>query len=180
MADLRSVFVNLEDSSTKEGLPLHKALEGEAIASKNAQGALVAKDSSGNFKYIEIDDAGNVKSSVVEDSAPLSAHGTHAGSGSFVTVATITLAVGKVYRGLDWLVSCFRDAIFQIDQVDDTTTTTVLESIRVGNAMPSNSGALANFKITAGASGTQSLILKAKNLNATSDVDGFIGVRQMV
>ncbi len=179
MADVRSVFVNLEDYTTKEGTPLHKALEGDAIASKNAQGALVAKDSSANFKYLEIDDAGQLKVIGGYDYGYLHAKGTSVGSATIVAIATITLTVDKVYKDLEFLGSCFRDTVFSIVQLDDTTETILLDGIRVGNSQLSFACELKSLEFTAGASGTQSLILKALNLNALSTIDGAIGIKEM-
>jgi hypothetical protein len=180
MADVRSVFVNLEDSSSKAGLPLHKALEGEAITSKNAQGALVAKDPSGNFKYLETDANGNLQAIVALDYVEKSASGTNAGNAAYQDIATITLAVDKVYKDFEWIVSCFRDSVFQLVQVDDVTETILVDGIRVGNSLLTSSGELAKLKFTAGPSGTQELVLRGKNLNATSTMDGTIAIKEML
>lgn len=180
MADVRSVFVNLEDSSSKAGLPLHKALEGEAIAAKNAQGALVAKDPSGNFKYLETDANGNLTVIAGYDYAALSDHGTNAGNAAFQDIATITLTADKEYKSLEWLVSSFRDTVFQLVQIDDATETVLIDGIRVGNALLTNSGKLEGLEFTAGSTGTQELVLRGKNLNATSTMDGVITIKEMI
>lgn len=51
MADVRTSFVTLEDVTSGAGVPLHRALEGQAAAGKNAHGALTYKDASGNLQY---------------------------------------------------------------------------------------------------------------------------------
>lgn len=64
--DLRPSFPPLEDFSTQAGLPLHKALEGDASANKNAHGAFVAKkDSDGTFVYMLTDEDGRLITSAL-------------------------------------------------------------------------------------------------------------------
>ena len=60
MADKRPIFVNLEDVTSEEGVPLHKAVEGDAAAGKNSHGVLTVKDSSGNLQYIPLTDDNKV------------------------------------------------------------------------------------------------------------------------
>ncbi len=171
MADLRTSFAVLEDSSTAAGLPLHKALEGEAVASKNGHAAFVAKDGSANFKFLEINAQGELKVSNQGDFAQVSAQGTATGSASYVDVASITLTVDKVYTNIGWIVGCWRDAEFKIVQVDDMTTTDVARGLMTGAGDYSDSGSLEGLSVTAGSSGTQTLKIQAKNLvgSALSD-----------
>jgi len=164
MADLRTSFVVLEDSSTAAGLPLHKALEGEAVAAKNAHGAFVAKDASSNFKYLEINTQGELKTTSQGDVSQENATGTATGSATFVDVATLTLTVLKTYINIGWIVGCWRDAVFQIVQLDDVTTTTVAQGLITGAGDYSDSSELPGLSVTAGASGTQTLKIQAKNL----------------
>lgn len=179
MADLRSVFVNLEDSSSKAGLPLHKALEGDAILNKNAHGALVAKDASSNFAYLHVNAAGQLIVIAGEDFTPKSDYGTHAGDNStFQKIATITLTADKIYRSLEIVASSFRDTVFKITQ-NDNSVETDLFSFRVGNSELSEEIKLDTFKLTAGSTGTQELILYGKNLNAASTMDGYLGTKEM-
>lgn len=60
-ADMRPSFPPLEDYTTSEGMPLHRALEGDDSANRNAHGAFVAKkDSDGTFVYMLTDDEGRL------------------------------------------------------------------------------------------------------------------------
>lgn len=169
MADLRTSFMILEDSATAAGLPLHKALEGETATAKNAHGVFAAKDPSGNFKYLETNAQNELKVSTAGDEAYVKATGTVAGSASFVAVATLTLVAGKTYRNIGWIVSCYRDAEFKFVQVDDMTTTDVTKGIIVGSGAPTDSDAQPGLSVVAGASGTQTLAIHAKNASALSD-----------
>lgn len=170
MADLRTSFTILEDSATAAGLPLHKALEGETVTAKNAHGAFVAKDPSGNFKYLETNAQNELKISMEGDLAQVSAKGTVSGSASFVDVATLTLTADKVYRNIGFICGCFRDAEFKIVQVDDATTTDRGLGILVGAGSLTVAEELAGLKVTAGSTGTQTLKIQAKNANALSDL----------
>lgn len=179
MADLRTVFVNLEDASSQAGLPLHKALEGDAILNKNAHGALVAKDSEANFKYLEIDDAGALKVSLGSAYACLSDSGTHAGDTSYQTLVTIGLTIDKVYKDVEALVSCFRDAVFQIIHMNDGVPTILADGVRAGAGQYNQMLRFECMEFTAGASGTQDLVIKGKNTVVASTMDATLSVKEM-
>jgi len=181
MADLRTSFVTLEDYTTQAGLPLHKALEGDSITSKNAHGALVAKDASDNFKYLEVDAAGNLLVAAATNYAGLSDDGEDAaGSATYVTIATITLTADKVYKDLEVLVSSFRDAVFQVIWNDDATPNTLVSGIRVGAGTFNEMASFQGLEITAGSTGTQTLIVQGKNLNALSAMSATVSIKEMV
>lgn len=175
MADIRESFPTTENGSGV-GVPLSSVVEGDAAAAKNASAALVAKDSSGNLKFILVDDAGNLLVSTDGGGTPAAAAGQVGGSGSFVTVCDIALVAGKTYRAVEWLVNCFRDALFEIVHIDDPTGTpveSVMGWIAVGPGDFTDSGSLKSLTFVAGAT-TPVLRLRAKNLNAVSDLRGTI------
>ena len=183
MSDVRTSFIILEDASTQAGLPLHKALEGEAIAAKNAHGALVAKDSLANFKYLEVDDAGALKVSLGADYAGLSDDVEDAaGSATYVDLATITLQNDYLYYDVEALVSSFRDSIFQIVQVDDVSGTpveTILASgIRVGAGAYNEMARFESMEFTAGSTGDCVLKIQGKNLNALSTLNATLSIKE--
>jgi hypothetical protein len=182
MADLRTSFVTLEDPTTPfAGMPLHKALEGDPIASKNAHGALVAKfNDSGTdkFAYLEVDSAGNLLVATAANYAGLSNDGSVAGNASYTQVAIITLTADKVYKDLEVLCSCFRDCIFQVIWNDDTTPTTLVSGIRVGAGTFNEMASFQGLEFTAGVTGTQSLEVKAKCLNALSDMSATVSIKE--
>jgi len=181
MADPRTSFTILEDSSSQAGLPLHKALEGDAIASINAHGALVAKNGT-NFAYLKVDPSTGALL-VTDETAGvcLKAKGeTAAGSATLVVVtgATITLAVSMVYNKLGFLVSCRRDALFQIIW-NNGGVETILGEIVVGSGAYTVSSELHCLQFTSGAVGTQELKLKAMNFEALSSLRGSLTVEEV-
>jgi hypothetical protein len=180
MADTRTSFTVLEDSSTQAGLPIHKVLQGDALAAKNAIPALIAKDISGNLRYPLVDALDQLV--VTTDSsalANLSATGTVAGNAAFTPVATITLVANRVYRDISVMAACFRDAEFKLVFTDDVTPTDLALGILTGAGALSVAASLKSLEFTAGATGTQTLTLEAKNLNALSDFRGTIAVQEV-
>lgn len=177
MSDLRTSFPTLEDSSTQAGAPLHKVLEADASAAKNASAALIAKrQSDGTLRYLNMDDAGNLLVSQDGGGTYKKARGTTSGSLTNVTVAEISLTANAVYKGLSWVVSCFRDSIYEIAAINDpsgTPTETILADILVGSGDVTDSGALKEISFTAGAT-SPVLRLRAKNLTVVSDFRGTI------
>lgn len=178
MADVRTSFTVLEDASSQEGFPLHKVLEGDAYAGKNAQMAFVAKSGSTAVLLkvnpvtgaLLIDNAGaltNKKSSPAGELA--------AGSGTIVAVtnAEIALTANKVYQDISIVCASRRDSLFQLIWDDDGTETVLAEFI-VGAGAYTVVEQIPDFEITAGASGTQRLLVKAKNFEALSSLRATI------
>lgn len=184
MADLQPTFNVLEDSATGGGLPLHKLLEGEAVASKNAHGAFVAKDGSGNAKYLEVNAEGSLKVVVdpAGDVACLSDEGGVTGTTSFQDVATITLTDGAYYSKLGVLGSCFKEAVIEaywVDDVGGTETETILATFRVGAGQFSFSEVFECVSFTAGT--TAELRVRAKNAftGKLSDIDCLVSIEEI-
>lgn len=184
MADVRESFPNLEGSSG-EGLVLARALEGDAIAAKNAHGALVAKKvSDGTFQYLRMDDAGNIL--VTSDAAGICKRdGTDgvpvAGSTSKTTVAEISLTVAKTYRELTWAVSNLRDTLYEIEVIDDPSgTPAIVQSLEiiVGPGQYSNNGRMHCFEFDTTGLTSPVLRLSGKNFNSTSDFRGTIAITE--
>jgi hypothetical protein len=183
MADLRAGFTILEDSSTQAGLPLHKVLEADAAAAKNALPALVAKDAGGLLRYIKTNTAGEVSVVVASGKVCVSARGSVAGSATFVDVATITLVNGETYQDLDWVVSCFRDAVFEVVRVEDVggaDTEIIVADMLVGPGDFTDSGVLKCEEFTAPATDVNVLKIRAKNVNALSDFRATITIGQIL
>lgn len=178
MTDLRTSFAVLEDSGTQGGLPLHKVLEGDAYAGKNAAPVLTAKSGS-NLVYLKVnpttgalltDSAGAI---VAKMSSPAGELAAGAAAFTAVTNAEIVLTVDTVYRDLSIICSCQRDAIFQLIQQDDTTDTVIAEFI-VGSGEYTQVAVIPEGEITAGSTGVQKLKVKAKNFNAQSSLRATI------
>jgi hypothetical protein len=186
VADLRPSFVTLEDVSSQNGVPLHRAVEGDAAAGKNAHGALVAKRrDTGVLRYIPLseDDAIPVTFAGA-NTARLADEGSVAGSTSFQVVATLPLTNDAVYTELSAGFSCFRNAIAQLVQIDDSLGTPVETIHAVFRCGPSDfNGApeLRSLGFTAGAVGDCILVVRAKQLeSASSDISANLNAFEQV
>jgi hypothetical protein len=206
MADLRESFPTLENGSA-EGAALRSVQEGEAVASKNGSLAFGFKDlsgnaiaapvrangeangpgvpgfafqdSSGNLTRPMLNAAGQVPVTLSTSGNGLYARGTVVGSSTFVTAATLTLTVDNIYDNLHFIVSCFRDSIFQVIWNNNGAETIIAEAL-CGSGQFTFQGALPDAEITAGASGTQQILIKAKNLVAAalSDFRASVSVNE--
>jgi hypothetical protein len=175
MSDVRTSFPILEDA-TQAGVALHKVLEGDAAAGKNALAALVGKKPDGSLAYLTLDAAGNIAVTMDGGGTSKRARGTATGATTVTTVCEIALTPSATYRGLSWLVSCFRDAIYEVALINDpsgTPTEVILADMLVGSGDLTDSGALKEVAFTAGADDPV-LRLRAKNLTVASDFRGTI------
>lgn len=182
MASKRAAFAILQDFATSAGLALHKVLEGDTRTGKNALAALIAKDSAGNLRYPKVDDQDRLLvSSNSGDTAALSARGFLNGgslTSVLVTGATIPLVNDLVYKDVSYVVSCTRDTLFQIVQVDDVTET-ILADVMLEAGQSNASAVLPTITFTAGSSGTQAIKIVAINLDTASDVYATIAVTEV-
>lgn len=149
--------------------------EGDAVGRSVA--VVPFKDDSGNYAFGRVDALGNLR--IVTPDAAVGngkqARGTASGNASLTTVATITLTTDKIYSDLEFIVSCFRDSIFQIILSDDGVETILAEAL-CGPGQLTVQGSLKAMEVTAGASGVQLLLVKAKNLSTLSDFRASICV----
>ena len=182
MSDLRTSFSIIEDVSTQAGVPLHKAIEGDAAAGKNAHPALVAKDAAGNLIYLRTTAGGTLLTTTEGSVICKKAKGElAAGSATLalVTGASIPLTISKTYQSVAFVVSSRRDSLFQIVQVDDVTET-ILAEIVVGSGAYTESNTLHCLSFTAGATGTQALKIVAKNFEALSSLRASVTCEEVV
>jgi len=180
MADSRPNFAVLQDYVSGAGLPLHKVLENDASANKNALAALVGIDPLGNLRYLKTNSTGELIISLEsEEFALLSDSGTHAGSASPVDIVTIPLQNSMTYKSLEVVCSCFRDAVFSVVLVDDQAETDLIPGIRSGAGEYQDPVSLQTLMFTTGATGTQELIVRGFNLNVTSTMDAVISVKEI-
>jgi len=205
MADVRESFTTLEGAS-QEGLALRAVQQGDAVAAKNGSLAFSHQDTSGNAKAAPIKVEGNAKGdaiptlpaidpsnnlqylkvnaagqlSVTSEAVgnALHAHAKIAGNASLTDIATITLTADKRYENFDFLVACFRDAIFQVVQIDDATET-ILAEVLCGPGQFSFHGKLEELEILAGSTGTQEVVIRGQNVNALSDLRATISVKEL-
>jgi hypothetical protein len=184
MADVRENFPVLEDITSGAGLPLHKCLEGDDIGG-NALTALVAKNASDELRYLLVDALTGALKVTMEtgEYALLSDSGTNAGNISYQDLATIVLQNEFVYKEIEIILSCFRDCVGQlvfIADVGGTPVETILvDGIRVGAGEYTLAAQLKSLEFTSGATGVQNLVLRAKNLNVTSTMDGTLTTKEV-
>ena len=183
--EARESFPVLEDASTNAGLPLHKTVEGDVIGTRNNIAALPAKDASGNHAWLNLDSNGKLITTQEGIETCLESDGTiEDGSASSVLLCEITLQASKVYRGLEFFVSCNRNAKFVIEHIDDEGgLDTINVLVPAGRVGPGHYNAGMHFdckKFTSGATGVQKLRIMAYNhFGALSDIDGTISVSEV-
>lgn len=103
--------------------------------------------------------------------------GTVAGNASLTTVASLTLTASKIYENIDFIVSCFRDARFQVILSDNAVETIIADAL-CGPGAFSFHATLREIEVTTGATGPQLLLIKGINLNALSDMYAAVSVKQ--
>jgi len=185
MSDKRANFPVLEDFSSQAGLPLHNAVEGETVTSKNALAAFTAKDNGGDFKYLEIDEFGQLKvTNDGDERACISDEGgAEANTSTFTDLVTLVGAINKTYDRIEIVGSGFRDTILEavlIDDVGVSDVETILATFRVGSGQFSKCLDLTCRKVTAGGTGIINIVLRAKiSFGPDSDVDGVLAVSEI-
>lgn len=176
-------FPPLQDPVSNDGQPWHRVLEGDAAAAKNAGAVLTAKDESGNLDYLNIDDQGRVKTiSNLEDTIDLDGEGDNAGNNSsFQTLFDIILQATTVYKDLEWVFACFREATYEIVAIDDrdgSPTEVILATIKVGAGAFTHASKKTS-RFTSGSTGVIVLRVRAKNLNATSQLEACLSAKEV-
>jgi hypothetical protein len=175
MADLREAFPILEDL-TGAGVAPSKSENGDASAGKVGATVWAFKDASGNLVHPQLTPDGRIP--MTQDAAGTfrNAKGELAsGSATFadVTGASLTLAPSKTFVKLSAMVSCFREAIFQITQINDASTT-ILAEIVIGPGQYTFTWTQPDFEISSGSTGTQTLKVVGKNLDKLSSLRATI------
>jgi len=192
MADLRESFPGLEDVSTGAGVAAGSRVEGDASSAVNGAIGFAFKDDSGDVILPALNASGQIVTNGLTNTqlratpVPVSmgivvgdgkrARGTVGGSLTLVTVATLALVVSKNYENLDFIVSCFRDARFQVI-LNDNGAETIIADACLTPGCSSLHAQLSEAEFATGASGTQSIIIKALNLNALSDFYASVSVK---
>ena len=183
MADLREVFPVLQDDATGAGKSPISRIEGEASAAKAGLIAFAFKDANGNVILPALTAQGKVRVDTEASVANcLDAHGELA-AGSVgtlvdVTGASLTLTASKTYRRIGITAACLHAALFQIIQLDNLTESIVSEVI-VGPGLFTINAELGSLQITAGATGTQTLKVKAKNFTNASSLRATITAEEL-
>lgn len=175
MGHLRETFPVLENLATGEGEVLNTADAGATAAGKHGLIGFSFKDSSGNLILPMLTPEGKIAvdlegAGVAKKASSL---GEIAGSLTLTTIAEISLTASKTYGKILAKGSCFKEAIYYLIQVDDVTETIIGHGI-VGAGDYNTLIDLGIAEIATGATGTQKLILKAKNLTKVSDFLGHV------
>lgn len=161
----------------------HDDVAGDAAAGKDGLVAFAFKDSAGNLVLPQLTASGaiSVTSAVTSARKKSPAGELAAGSGSLanVTGAAIALTATKIYYGISAIVCSRRDSLFQLVQVDDATSTVLAEAI-VGAGQYTFEMMFPDMQITAGATGTQSLKIMAKNFEALSSLRATLTANEVV
>lgn len=180
MAHIRESFPILEDAVSKVGEALHKSQNGDASAGKVGATVWAFKDSSGNLVHPQLNSEGKLPVTSEGAGIPKSAtsDGEIAGSLTLTDICEVSLTASKTHAKIHANGSCFKEAIFYLVQVNDAVET-ILASFIVGPGQYSFNASLSSTEFVSGATGTQKLILKAKNLNKESDFLGDISCLEM-
>jgi len=180
MADVRESFPVLEGAS-QEGLALRAIQEGDAPTSKNGILGFAFTDSAGNVILPQLTAEGKVpvdfEGAGVSKSA--TSNGVVAGALTNTLICEVSLTASKTYGKVSARGACFREAIFQLIQVNDVTET-ILDEFIVGPGQFSYLCDLGQTEFISGATGAQKLQLKAMNLSKASDFRGSIACLEFV
>jgi hypothetical protein len=178
MADVRAPFPSLVDTVTGAAAVLSKSQAGDAASGKTGSTAFAYKDVSGNLILPSLNAAGAVP--VAPPGVPVSGSTPTPVTGStsaFQTVASATLTASKTYSQIEGFLSCYNDFIGQIVKSDNATET-VIGWIVGGPGQTSAKYLMISQSFSSGATGTQLLLLKAKNLQVISDLYGTVAAVQ--
>jgi hypothetical protein len=177
---LRESFPTLENASTQAGEALAARQEGQVAASQNGAIGFSFKDVDGNVILPQLNSRGQVPVTSDISGDNLYARGSNAaGSATVVTIATIALVTSKKYQGIELVANCHRDAVFQVVHNDNGSETILVDAFCGPGSLSVNVN-LEKIEFTAGASGTQQLLVKAFNINALSTLSATVATLQLV
>lgn len=180
MSDLREVFPILEDPSTGGGVAITKVIEGDAASIvEAAMPSLVAKNSSGNLVFLQLDSQNRLPVTSEGAGTSIRARGELAAGNAtsgmeLVTGALISMVPGDSYSQVSFIVSCTRETHAQLVFNDDGAES-VLSDVILGPGQYTFESDLPKDQITAGPAGTQELKIMARNLSKASAIRATIG-----
>ena len=178
MAETRETFTIIEDA-TAEGQALLSRQDGvTSAATGNHMGVLAFKDSTGNDVKPQLNASGQMPVTFASSGVPASnsAQVTMAALATEQDVAVITLAVDDVVEANMAMGSAFQDMVWVLYH-DDNATLNELARFVTGAGDFSHVSNLSNIVFTAGASGTQRLVLRATQLRGKlTDAHGTISL----
>lgn len=173
--DPKEVF-RILDNSDGIGQALTKAQVGDAPGTKNGVMALAFKDSTGNLVLPQLTASGKLPVSTDEVSGTVkSIRGSvDAGSLSATAVASLTLTASKTYSEIEVQVSCRQDSLFQLQQNNNGTITTI-KDIVVGSGQFTACLPVGSLQVVAGSTGVQTLTIMGNNFETLSALAGTLG-----
>ena len=179
MADLRECFPSLADETTGAGECLISRIEGEAAASQEGSIGFSFKDSSGNVVLPQLTAAGAI---VVDNGGAAGtckfASAKVAGSLTETTVVALTLTATKTYHKIEVIAAAYRETSYLLVQHDNGVDTTIGEFI-TGPGQYTVDFNIDCLDVTAGATGTQELRLRALNLEKVTDIRGTVAALEL-
>lgn len=173
MADLREVFPVLVDETSDEGRALTASVSGDPASAKVGLVAFAFKSSSGNVVLPTLTSEGRIPVDLQAAGTSYSASGSVNGSLTNVTVAEVTVANSRTYGNISCTGACFREAIFEVVHQDGTNNN-IIGYFLVGPGQFSFTWDGGELEVTTGASGTQKILLRGRNLQKASDLRGNI------
>lgn len=176
MPDIRESFPILE-TSAQVGAPITQVIPDTTAASAviSTMGTPVFKSSSGILTFPQLTSTGAIAVDT-QANAGIQKYirGVNTpGSLTEVAIATLTLSVNKIYDDISFLVSCRRGTYFRLAWNDNASITTLADSI-VDSGQYTFFAPVLGIKFTAGATGTQQLIIYGTNLDKVSDMRATI------
>jgi hypothetical protein len=173
MADVREVFPILEDSSNVGAVP-SKSQAGDSAGSKVGITSFGFRDSSGNLILPQLTASGKLPVDTGASAGTCkSDYDTNAGSLTNVTLGSITLTASKLISAVEASLSCSRAALAEVVW-DNNGSETILGWIMTGPGQFTAHFDIECLTFTSGGTGTQSLILRAKNLDKAASLYGTL------
>ncbi len=162
--DQRVSFPSLEGASG-EGLALRQVVIGDSPTGKNASIGLAFIDSAGNVVMPQLTATGRLPVDTEGNSGTWSKNrgevALGSASGTFATVASITLANNDNVDEYNFVVSGRKGGYFQVC-LSDNSVITVLDDVVLESGQFSLAAVVKSL-VTAGATGTQLLLIRAFN-----------------
>lgn len=176
MSDPQQLFEILKATSGGAGVATDQAIDATTAAvALNGLVGFAFKDASGNVILPQLDSLGRI-ATVSNRGTPKHGNGELA-AGSLtlaaVTAAEIVLTASKVYTSVQWKCSCRQASLFQLIQSDNAVET-VVDEIVLGPGQYTYDFDLQQLQLTAGATGTQKLLVKAKSFELVSSLRATI------
>ena len=174
--DKRESFPTLEDASG-EGVALRAMQQGDSPTSKNGAIGFAFRDSFGNVVLPQLLPDGSISISTDAPGTAIKVRNENAGSLSPVTVASLTLTATKVYEDVAMVLSCFQESLLELVQLDNATETVLCEYL-VGPGQYTIESEYFD-KVTAGATGTQTLRIRGTNFKHTSTMRAYLRATEL-